>query len=62
MRRLFDRLPGRVIVHTQIYPGYDNVMARRPRLGRLLRSITYTLERTPLRALGLSHFLVFEKE
>lgn len=62
MRRLFDGLPGRVIVHTQIYPGYDNVMARRPRLGRPLRTFTYTLERTPLRALGLSHFLVFEKK
>ena len=62
IRHLLAGLPGRIIIHSQIYPGYDNVCARRPRLGRLLRTITYTLERTPLRGLGLSHFLVFEKK
>ena len=61
LRRLFAGLPGRFIVHTQIYPGYDNISARRPRLGRVLRGVTYALEATPLRAFGLSHFAVFEK-
>ncbi|MGC9521670.1 MAG: class I SAM-dependent methyltransferase [Anaerolineae bacterium] len=60
LARLFARLPVRTVVHTQIYPGYDNILARRPRLGRILQTITYTLERTPLRLLGLSHFLVLE--
>lgn len=50
-----------VVVHTQIYPGYDKIVARRARLGVLLRALTYALERTPLRALGLSHLLVVEK-
>ena len=36
----------------------DNIVARRPALGRTLRSICYGLEGTPLRAFGLSHFLV----
>jgi SAM-dependent methyltransferase len=58
--RLFERLPVRVLVHTQVYPGYDNVVARKPRLGHLLRRLTYTLERTPLRIFGLSHFLVLK--
>jgi len=40
---------------------YDNVIARRPRLGNLLRSILQTLEHTPLQVLGLSHFWVVEK-
>jgi SAM-dependent methyltransferase len=62
LQRLFAALPVRTVVHTQIYPGYDNVVARRPRLGRLLRRGTYALERTPLRHLGLSHFLVLEVE
>lgn len=62
LRRLFEGLPVRTIAHTQIYPGYDNIVARRPRLGQLLRRVTYTLERTPLRRLGLSHFLVLEVE
>lgn len=61
IRRLFDGLPVQVIRHTQIYPGYDNVVARRPVLGKVLRAVTYTFERTPIRALGLSHFLVVEK-
>ncbi len=60
LKRLFLDLPVCVRVHTQIYPGYDNVVARRPGLGHMLQRITYTLERTPLRALGLSHFLVLQ--
>jgi SAM-dependent methyltransferase len=61
VRALFEGLPARIITHTQIYPGYDNILARRPGLGLLLRRVTYGLERTPLRAFGLSHFLVAEK-
>jgi SAM-dependent methyltransferase len=61
LRRLLTGLPIKVVTHTQIYPGYDNVVARRPALGRTLRRITYALERTPLRKFGLSHLLVIEK-
>ncbi len=61
LRRLFAGLPLRVVYHTQIMAGYDNIVARHPALGRLLRRTTYAAERTPLRLLGLSHFLVLEK-
>jgi len=61
IRSLFADLPVRVIKHTQIYPGYDNLVKRRPALGKVLRTTTYALERTPLKKLGLSHFLVVEK-
>lgn len=61
LRRLFDGLPGRVLVHIQVYPGYDNIAARHSALAGAFRGLTYTLEHTPLRRLGLSHFLVFEK-
>ncbi|MFN8596246.1 MAG: class I SAM-dependent methyltransferase [Anaerolineae bacterium] len=61
IRRLFDDPHARIVTHTQIYPGYDNIVARRPALGKTLRAITYTFERTPLRLFGLSHFLVIEK-
>ena len=47
--------------HTQIYPGYDNIIYRFPRLGRMVRGTTYALERTPLRVFGISHILVVEK-
>ena len=62
LRALFRRLPARLVHHTQIYPGYDNIVANRPGLGRWLRRITYWMERTPLRILGLSHFIVLERE
>jgi SAM-dependent methyltransferase len=58
---LLEGLPVHVVVHTQIYPGYDKIVKRRPALGRILRALTYTAERTPLRVLGLSHLLVVEK-
>lgn len=58
---LFVGLPVLVRCHTQIFPGYDNIVARRPGLGRWLRLLTYALEQTPLTAGGISHFLVVEK-
>lgn len=61
LRGLFVGLPARVVMHTQIYPGYDNVVARRPRLGRWLRRVTYALEASPLARFGISHVLVVEK-
>lgn len=61
LARLLSGLPARVTVHTQIYPGYDKIVSRRPALGRVFRRITYLLEHTPLRTFGLSHFLVVEK-
>ena len=61
LRRLLADLPVRVVVHTQIFPAYDKIVRRRPALGRWFRRVTYFLEHTPLRFLGLSHFLVVEK-
>ncbi|MGC8879791.1 MAG: class I SAM-dependent methyltransferase [Anaerolineae bacterium] len=61
LRRLLQGLPVHVVVHTQIYPGYDNLVRRWPTLGRVVRWLSYRLERTPLRLWGLSHFLVVEK-
>ena len=61
LRALFDGLPVRIVIHTQIYPGYDNLLARRPALARWLRRGTYAMEQTPFRIFGLSHFLVAEK-
>ncbi len=61
LRALFTDLPVTTVVHTQVFPGYDNLTARRPRIGRLLRRVTYALEQSPLRTFGLSHLLVVEK-
>lgn len=61
LRRLFAGLPVRYIQQTVIFGAYDNIIARRPRLGRLLRAFLQALEKTPLRGLGISHFWVVEK-
>lgn len=58
---LFVGQPVRIVHHTQIFPGYDNIVYRRPRLGKWLRRITYALEHSPLTVLGISHVLVVEK-
>jgi len=51
----------RIVHHGCVFPGYDNLAARRPLLGRLARAATYGLERTPARWLGLSHVIVVER-
>lgn len=61
MQRLFDGLPLRLVSRTVIFGAYDNIIARWPRLGKALRWLLQSLERTPLRALGLSHFWVVER-
>jgi len=61
LRCLLEGLPVKIVTHVQVYPGFDNVVARRPWLGRWLRRILYALERTPLRIFGLSHLLVVER-
>lgn len=62
VRALFDGLDGEIIAHTQVYPGYDKIAARRKELAGLFRNVTYTLENTPLKTFGLSHFLVWKKK
>lgn len=62
LRRLVQGLEARVVIHTCVFPGFDNIAARSARLGRLLRAVFHRLEKTPLRVLGLSHFLVLERE
>ena len=62
LEKLFRGLPVTVCQRTVIFGAYDNVIARWPRLGRALRHLLQTLERTPLCIFGLSHFWVVEKE
>lgn len=61
IRALFDGLDGELILHTQIYPGYDKIARRSALLARFLRGVTYFLEHTSLRMFGLSHFVVWRK-
>ncbi|OQA24700.1 MAG: hypothetical protein BWY58_01616 [Chloroflexi bacterium ADurb.Bin344] len=60
--RKLNGLPVEVISRTVIFGAYDNIIARSKGLGLMLRKILLFLERTPLKALGLSHFWVIEKK
>ena len=61
LRHLTAGLPVRMVHHTRIFGGYDNIENRFPVIGRLLKRFLYAIEKTPFNVLGLSHFLVLEK-
>ena len=54
--RLFE-----IVEHTYVFPGFDNIFARSPLLGGLLRKICYSLEATYFKRLGISHLLVLRR-
>jgi hypothetical protein len=59
---LFRDLPVQVAHYQTVYPGFDNVVERFPRIGPLVRSISYRLEYWPLSGrFGLSHFLIVQR-
>jgi hypothetical protein len=58
---LWEGLDVQVVEKRVIFGAYDNIIARHPRFGSLLRSVMQWLEGTPLQVFGLSHFLVMEK-
>jgi SAM-dependent methyltransferase len=62
LRKLFKDLPVDFILRTVIFGGYDNIINRYPKLGRSLRSFIFSIEKTPLNILGLSHYWVVEKQ
>lgn len=61
LEKLFSGLPLHFVERQIIFGAYDNIIARRPRLGRLLRTILQGLEDSPAQFFGLSHFWVVEK-
>jgi SAM-dependent methyltransferase len=61
LRKLFDGLPVKIVQHSIIYGGYDNLIARLGVFGKLIRGVLYVFENTPLQVFGLSHYLVVEK-
>lgn len=62
LESLFQGLPVSFRRRTVIFGGYDNIIAKYPRLGKALRWLLHRLEHTPLKRLGLSHFWVVEKD
>lgn len=61
LSRLWRDLPLTLVVRSIVFPGFDNVAARSPGIGGLLRNFAYRLEGTPLRNLGISHFVILKR-
>jgi SAM-dependent methyltransferase len=61
LEKLFFDQPVTFIQRRVIFGGYDNIIARFPRLGKVLRKLLHWMESTPLSLFGLSHFWVVEK-
>lgn len=62
LRRVYRRAKLRPLLHTQVFPGFDHIIANRKIVGRALRLVLYPLENTPLRTFGLSHFVVLSRD
>jgi len=60
IRALFEGEAVKFVHHSRIYGGYDNIIARLGKAGKMLH-ILYLLEDTPFDTWGLSHLLVVEK-
>lgn len=58
IKKLFKGLKVQFITFTQIYPGFDKIEAKFGKVGLLFRKGLYSLETTPFRIFGLSHFVV----
>jgi len=61
MESLFSDLPICIVKQSIIFGAYDNLIVRFGFFGKFLRTVLQVLERTPLRAFGLSHFWVIQK-
>lgn len=61
LEKLTMGLPVHLVERSVIFGAYDNIIARFPRGGKILRAFLQWLERTPLQVFGLSQFWVLEK-
>lgn len=62
LERITKGLAARWLTWGVVFPGFDNVVARNRKAGSALRSLTYNMEKTWFKRLGLSHFLVLERD
>jgi SAM-dependent methyltransferase len=61
LEALFAGLPVKYVYRSVLFGAYDNIIARSPALGKILRAVLQWMEKTPFRGLGLSHYWVVEK-
>lgn len=61
-RRLIAGTDLRIVDHTYVYPGFDNIEARSRLLATAVRRFCYWAEGNPLRRFGLSHLVVLQRD
>ena len=61
LRELIQGLGLAVEYRTTIFGAYDNIIENIPIVGKIIRGLLHSLEKTPLNRLGLSHFWVISK-
>lgn len=52
----------RIVDHTYVYPGFDNIHHRSALLAKVVRGFCYWAEGNPLRRFGLSHLVVLQRD
>jgi SAM-dependent methyltransferase len=62
IKKLFTGLNVEFTACSHIFPGFDNITERHRILGRVLQGFADVAERTALRSLGISHFIVARKQ
>ncbi len=59
--RVFEGSNLEVVSHGYVYPGFDNIVARWPLVGRVLRTLCYWAESSWFARFGLSHLIVLRR-
>lgn len=62
LESLFEKLNVKVVYKDILFGAYDNIIVRKPRFGKVLRSMLQFFEKTPLKIFGLSFFWIIEKK
>lgn len=60
--RLIQGTELRIVDQAYVYPGFDNIEARWPRVAKIVRAVCYWAEHNPLRRFGLSHLVVLRRQ
>ena len=60
--KLFQGLALNIERRTTVFGAYDNIIKKRPLLGKMLRAFLHFIEKTPLNRMGLSHFWILRKQ
>ncbi|MQC17846.1 MAG: class I SAM-dependent methyltransferase [Chloroflexi bacterium] len=61
-KRLIRGTDLRIVDHTYVYPGFDNIHHRSALLAKVVRGFCYWAEGNPLRRFGLSHLVVVQRD